>query len=163
MISFTQAVHHAMERRRDQKAITFFRGDTIETELTFRQLVEHANNVAGYLCTLGISKGERVILLLEKSLMFITAHLAVQQLGAISVPLNPGFKKRELRYLLNDAAPKLVITEPEKAALIRTIDPDMRLIEISTQAPYQTHPFLQVKPGVQYPIRRVKPLKRKQK
>ena len=134
-----------MERRNDQKAITFFRGDTIETELTFGQLREHADNFAGYLSTFGISKGERIILLLEKSLMFITAHIAIQQLGAISVPLNPGFKKRELQYLLNDAAPQLVITEPEKAALICTIDPDVRIIEISTLAPYQTHHFLHIK------------------
>jgi malonyl-CoA/methylmalonyl-CoA synthetase len=148
---FTQSIHRAMERRNDQKAITFFRGDTIETELTFGQLLEHTDNAAGYLSTLGITKGERVILLLEKSLVFITAHLAIQQLGAISVPLNPGFKKRELQYLLKDAAPKLVITQPEKAALIRSIDPDVALIEISTQAPYHAHHFVHLKSS-QYAI-----------
>jgi malonyl-CoA/methylmalonyl-CoA synthetase len=145
MMLFTQSILHAMESRNNQKAITFFRGDTIETELTFGQLREHADNVACYLSTLGISKGDRVILFLLKSLMFITMHLAIQQLGAVSVPLNPGFKQREMQYLLKDAAPKVIIAEPEKTAFIRDIDPDAELLEISTQTPYQTHRFLHEK------------------
>jgi malonyl-CoA/methylmalonyl-CoA synthetase len=139
---FSQAVYHAMERWNNQKVISFFRGSRIETELTFAQLRQHVDLLADYLSTFGISKGERVILLLQKSLMFITAHLAVQRLGAVSVPLNPDFKQREMQYLINDAAPKLIVAEPEKTTLIRAVDPDIELLEISTQAPYQTHHFL---------------------
>jgi malonyl-CoA/methylmalonyl-CoA synthetase len=139
MMLFTPSIQQAMGKWNDQKAVTFYRAKTIETELTFGQLRQDVNNAADSLSTLGIIKGDRVILLLQKSLMFITIHLAIQQLGAVSIPLNPGFKQREMQYLINDAVPKLIIAESEKIDLVRAIKPDVELLEVSTLAPYQTH------------------------
>ena len=74
---------------------------------------------------LGVAKTDRVILCIQKSLIFVIAHLALQKIGAIAVPLNPGFKKSELDYLLHDADPKLILTEPDKEGLITEIDPGL--------------------------------------
>ncbi|MCD4723045.1 MAG: long-chain fatty acid--CoA ligase [Desulfobacula sp.] len=57
----------------------------------------------------GIKKSDNVVLLLDRSLVFIVVYIALQKIGAVCVPLNPGFKKFELTYLLNDAAPSLTI------------------------------------------------------
>ena len=141
MTAFTPMLRHAMARWNTRNAITFYRRNLPETELTFEQLCRHIDRFAGHLSGLGVAKGARVILFLEKSVIFIIAHLAVQRLGAVSVPLNPGFKKREMAYLLKDADPVLVITDPDKSDLIRTIDPIYRRLEISTRTPFQTLHF----------------------
>ena len=78
--------------RKDKSAITFLRHGRIETDISFLELEKSANRVANTFLALGVKKGDRVILFIEKSLMFVVAHLALQKLGAISVPLNPGFK-----------------------------------------------------------------------
>jgi acyl-coenzyme A synthetase/AMP-(fatty) acid ligase len=52
--------------------------------------------------------------------------MAVQKIGAIGVPLNPGFKKAEIAYLLGDAQAGLVLCGPAQEGLIRETDPSYR-------------------------------------
>jgi malonyl-CoA/methylmalonyl-CoA synthetase len=78
-----------------------------------------------------------VVLFIPKSLIFVVAHLALQKLGAISVPLNTGFKQSEMNYLLGDARAKLILLESEKEAFIREITPDLTTLVVNCQKPYQ--------------------------
>ncbi len=82
----------------------------------------------------------------KKSLTFVTAHLALQKIGAISVPLNPGFKKSEMDYLLHDADPKLILSEPDKEGLIAEIDSSLTTLIVDTQKPYQDIDFFRSAP-----------------
>jgi malonyl-CoA/methylmalonyl-CoA synthetase len=86
---------------------------------------------------LGVEKGDRVILFIPKSLIFVVAHLALQKIGAVAVPLNPGFKKSELEYLFQDAEAKIIFSEPGKEMLIEEIDPGLINLIVDTQKPYQ--------------------------
>jgi len=83
----------------------------------------------------GVTKGDRVILYLQKSLVFIIAHIALQKIGAIGVPLNPGFKLSEMEYLLGDAQASLVLTDPQNDTVIQHIDPQVDIIELDTKKP----------------------------
>lgn len=125
----------------NKKAITFLRNGQVETELTYSMLNQDINQLANFLMELSVKKGDRVILFVQKSLIAVTAHLALQKMGAIVVPLNPGFKRNELKYLLNDADAGLILLEPENKELIRKIDPGIEILEISTQLPYQELEF----------------------
>ena len=125
-------------RQGAKKAVTFIRNGQAETVLSYSQLSCDINGFAGTLLGLGIRKSDRVILLIEKSLIAVTAHLAIQKLGAIVVPLNPGFKRNELEYLLNDADPNLTILDPKKKELISQIDPGIQQLEVSTQLQHRT-------------------------
>lgn len=118
-------------------AISFLRAGKIETQLTYAQLYHEIRQFALFLTSLSVQKGDRVILLIEKSLSAVVAHFAILQLGAIAVPLNPGFKQTELEYLLHDADAALVITESERKALIETIDSTLPVVTVSTQQPYR--------------------------
>ena len=123
--------------RGEKKAISFFRDGVVETEITYPELDRDSNRMANTLRDLNVNKGDRVILFFEKSLIFVIAHLALQKIGAVAIPLNPGFKKLEMEYLLNDAEAKLVLTGPEQAAMINEIDPGLATIVIHTDKPYQ--------------------------
>ncbi|MBW1870064.1 MAG: acyl-CoA synthetase, partial [Deltaproteobacteria bacterium] len=80
----------------EKKAISFFREGAVETEMTYLELDQDSNRMVNTLRNLDINKGDKVILFLPKSLIFIIAHLALQKIGAVAVPLNPGFKKSEM-------------------------------------------------------------------
>ena len=117
-------------------AITFLRNGKVETEISYIELDRHTNRMAHGFQTLGIKKGDRVILFIQKSLFLVVSHLALQKLGAVSVPLNPGFKKSEMKYLILDAKAKAILSEPAKEALIRDIDPNLTNLVIDSQKPY---------------------------
>lgn len=120
-----------------KKAISFFRDGTLETQLSYTELNREIDQFARLLLIREVRKGDRVILLIDKSLTAVVATFALQKIGAIAVPLNPGFKQAELEYLFKDADAKLILLDPEKKSLIRKIDPDIQIMEISSHQPYQ--------------------------
>jgi malonyl-CoA/methylmalonyl-CoA synthetase len=76
--------------------------------LTYGELEDAVLRAMAYLQGKGVEKGDRVALQLPKSLPFFVLHLATMRLGAISLPLNPGYPPPELRYFLEDARAKLL-------------------------------------------------------
>jgi malonyl-CoA/methylmalonyl-CoA synthetase len=122
--------------QKKRPAITFFRDGKIETEISYLQLHQDTNRMANTFLALGIQKGDRTILFIQKSLIFVVAHLALQKIGAIAVPLNPGFKKSELEYLLHDAEAKVILSETGKRTLIGGINPNLTNVVIDSQKPY---------------------------
>jgi malonyl-CoA/methylmalonyl-CoA synthetase len=76
----------------------------------------------------------------------VIAHLALQKIGAIAVPLNPGFKKSEMEYLLQDADAKLILSEPDKEGLIKEIDSNLTTRIVDTQKPYEDIDFFRSAP-----------------
>jgi len=118
-------------------AVTFLRNGGPETEITYGRLLLDVNRFANFLMELGVKKGDRVMLFIPKSLIALVAHFALHRIGAMAVPLNPGFKKSELEYLLGDASASLIITEPGKTSLLREIDTQVQLLEIETGRSYQ--------------------------
>jgi len=120
----------------EKKAITFLRDGAVETEISYRELNRDSNRMANTFLDLGVKKGDRVILYLPKSLGFVVAHLALQKIGAIGVPLNPGFKKSEMVYLLEDTDPKLVLSGSEQQSIIKEINPRLTTVVIATERPY---------------------------
>lgn len=122
--------------RKDRPAITFLRDGKVETQISYIELNQHTNRMANVFQNLAVEKGDRVILFIPKSLIFVVAHLALQKIGAIAVPLNPGFKKSEMAYLLQDADAGLILTEPGTETLIKEINPELNNLVIDTQKPY---------------------------
>jgi malonyl-CoA/methylmalonyl-CoA synthetase len=127
--------------RKEKKAIAFLRGGVKETEISYGELGHDSNRMANFFLELGVRKGDRVIFYLPKSLGFIVAHLALQKIGAISVPLSPGFKQSEMSYLVEDTEAKLVLAGPEQESIIKEIDPQLRTLVIATERPYQDMDF----------------------
>jgi len=126
------SIRHGMD-----KALTFYRNGRVETVFTYSELAAEVHRFACFLTGYHLEKGDRVVLLLNKSVVAVVAHFALQKWGVVSVPLNPDFKRKELEYLVNDAGPRMIVTEPEQTGLIRRIDQKVPLLEISTQKPYQ--------------------------
>ncbi|MFZ0613095.1 MAG: AMP-binding protein [Desulfobacterales bacterium] len=139
--TFRDLLETAFQEHRHQNALSFLRGGKPETALSYGELNRDTDRCAHFFSAAGVEKGDRVVLFLNKSLVFVAAHLALQKIGAISVPLNPGFKQSEMDYLLKDADPKLIIIDPEKADMMSRIAPNTRLLAVDTRKPYQDIDF----------------------
>jgi amino acid adenylation domain-containing protein/thioester reductase-like protein len=79
------------------------------TTLTYRQLDQLANGVAATAAGRGVAKGDRVAVLLANSLELPIAYLALMKLGAVFVPLDPGWPGQRLRAALRVLAPRLIL------------------------------------------------------
>src|ERR1700749_3365640 len=77
--------------------------------VTYREWDARTNQLARALGGLGVRPRDRVAFLLAGGEPVARLHLAVQKLGAVSVPLSPRFGPAELGHCLADAAPSLVI------------------------------------------------------
>ncbi|MCP3873141.1 MAG: AMP-binding protein [Desulfobacteraceae bacterium] len=131
----------------DKKAISFFRNGKLETQLTYTKFYNDINRVANFLSRYALKKGDRVILMLEKSVVNAVAYFALLKTGVIVVPINPGFKKDELEYLLNDAKAELILVDSKKKELINKIDSKIKYLDISTQIPYEKIDFFRSEPN----------------
>ncbi len=84
-----------------------------DTGLTYAQLTGMVNRFAGALIGAGITKGDRVAILLPNVPPFTVAYYGATAIGAIAVPANPLLKAPELVHIWGDADVKLVVTLPQ--------------------------------------------------
>ncbi|MGH2764423.1 MAG: long-chain-fatty-acid--CoA ligase [Actinomycetota bacterium] len=77
--------------------------------LTYRQLKEEAERFAGAMAALGVTKGDRVGLLLPNCPQFVVAWFGLQRLGAVPVGNNPLYTQRELGHQLKDAGIEILV------------------------------------------------------
>jgi non-ribosomal peptide synthetase-like protein len=104
-----ERLHHLLE----QACLRFAENDAVATGdavITYRDLDRRANQVARYLIEEGIEPGDRVGLLLDKSVETYVALLAVMKVNAAYVPLDPGFPGERVGFILTDANVKAIVS-----------------------------------------------------
>lgn len=92
-------------RNRPQAAAINFKG----RNFSFAEIDQASDHFANGLSSIGISRGDRVALLLPNCPQFIIAELAIWKLGAVIVPQNPIYTERELEESLAATQPTAMI------------------------------------------------------
>ena len=78
-------------------------------ELTYDEFLNEVKCTASRLKTLGLEKGDSLVLQIEKSHHVFTIYGACVQLGVIFIPLNTSYTAVEVEYFLNDSKCKSFI------------------------------------------------------
>ena len=107
--------HAATER----VAVRVAHADGRDETITFAELSEWSARFAHWLTDRGVERGDRVAIMLEPSLAFYTALFGAIKRGAIAVPLFTLFGPEGVRLRVADCAPRMVITNPDKADTAR--------------------------------------------
>lgn len=91
---------------------------TPREHVTYDQLDDRVNRVGNALEALGVSKGDKVCLMLPNIPEFLYTWWGNAKLGGVTVPLNPGLRGEGLSYLINHSdAETLVVSERYMTAL----------------------------------------------
>jgi propionyl-CoA synthetase len=108
--------HNALDRhvdggRADQLALVYDSPvtDTVAT-VTYRDLRDRVASFAGVLKSLGVAKGDRVIVYMPMVPEAAVAMLACARLGAIHSVVFGGFASNELAVRIDDAKPRVIVT-----------------------------------------------------
>ncbi|RPJ13673.1 MAG: AMP-dependent synthetase [Desulfobacteraceae bacterium] len=113
-----------------------------ETRVSFGDLWDQVNALAGELSSRGVCKGDRVALLTKNSPAFMTILGAVAALGAILVPINFRLTAREVSYILEDAEPVTLLYDREYEELLADLVSDISSItELIPFDSQQVSPF----------------------
>jgi len=78
--------------------------------LTFQDLKRRADRLAGSLARLGVTKGDRVGIMLPNCPQYIAATFAILRLGAIVVNINPIYTAREVLTVATDSGMRALFT-----------------------------------------------------
>src|SRR5919108_6265143 len=92
-----------------------------DVSLTFRELEGLVNGFANALRGLGIGRGDRVCLFMTNRPEYVVAFFALAKLGAVSTPMNPSYKEREVAYQLGDAEAVAVVVQSDLLPLVRAV------------------------------------------
>src|SRR5204862_23449 len=88
--------------------------DATET-LTYRELARRAGRLADALRAFEVGPDTVVAICLERSAAFVVAALGVLQAGAAYLPIDPAAPPDRLAFMLEDAAPRVTITDSRLA------------------------------------------------
>ena len=83
-----------------------------ERLITYAELDERADRVAGLLVRLGVGAGERVGMIVGNRVEFLEIFFGAMRAGAIPVAINTRLARDTLKFILEDAECKLVFVEP---------------------------------------------------
>ena len=80
-------------------------------EVSYGELNARANRLARHLIGLGVRSDARVAICVERSVDMVVGLLAVLKAGGAYVPLDPAYPAERLRYMLEDSAPAVLLTQ----------------------------------------------------
>lgn len=108
-MTMPEALDFAGETWADNPALTFLEGGG--PDRTWAQLREDVTRVRSGLQAAGVRHGDRVGVLLDNQLEFPVSWFAIAELGAVIVPMNPKYTRREIEFVMGDAGVTWLIAD----------------------------------------------------
>lgn len=109
-----EIVEHMAARRPEAPALTFK-----DQTASYAQLWAGAKAFGAGLNALGLARGERVGLLLDKRIETVESIFGASAGGAVFVPINPLLKGPQVAYILDDCDVRVLITTAPRYELLR--------------------------------------------
>ena len=113
-LTLTSALANAAS---DSPALPFLRFG--ETETSYGAFDQSVAQMAGGLRDLGVSSGDRVVVMMRNSVDMVCTWFAANRIGAVWVPINPELRSSTLKGVISSAGPKVVLADPEFVELLR--------------------------------------------
>ena len=96
-------------REPDKLAMLHIAKDKTERRFTFTDMRKLSNQCANYFASLGIKKGDRVMLILKRHYQFWIAMLGLNKLGAIAIPAVNQLQEHDIKYRFEAAGVSAII------------------------------------------------------
>lgn len=103
--SLPQLISEVAQKYPNHIAVKF-----VDQTISYRHLDESSNRLAALLVNNYVQKGDLVALAVERSAEMLIALLAIMKAGAAYLPIDPDYPVERVKYILNDASVKLLIT-----------------------------------------------------
>ncbi|HTK65197.1 MAG TPA: AMP-binding protein [Pseudonocardia sp.] len=119
----------------DKTAIVSVGETGVRRTLTFSQLADEVDRLADALYTAGVRPGEVVSMQLPNWWEFAAVHLACARVGAVTNPITPILRHREVEFILRRTASRVCIVP----STFRRFDYARMLVEVGQEVPSLEH------------------------
>ncbi len=92
-----------------------------EQTLDYAELAEAVRTSANGLRALGLNRGERVAVFLEKRLETVVALFSIAAAGGVFVPVNPVLKPDQVKHILLDCEVKMLLTSHQRWSVLQEV------------------------------------------
>ena len=110
-------------RHADDVALFCEHADGKEQTFTFGQIKSLSNQFANALLALGVSRSDRVAIILSQRVETAISHLAAYKIGAVALPLSILFGPDAVEYRLRDSGVKAVVTDNDHLPMLQAMKP----------------------------------------
>ncbi|BBC96953.1 class I adenylate-forming enzyme family protein [Streptomyces griseofuscus] len=134
--SLVHALRAAAAKAPERTFLAYF-----DARLSYREVDELSDSIAGHLAARGLERGDRVAVLLQNSPHFVLAVLGAWKAGATVVPVNPMYKSAEVGHVLRDSeATALICSDRAWEAYLRqtAADSPVRIVLTGCELDFQT-------------------------
>jgi len=100
--------------------------------LTFEELKEKAESVAGLLQGLGVKKGDKIAVMSRNNPSFVIVFYGIVKAGGVVVPVNHKLMAPEVEYVIRHSETKLLFFDGSLAQVLSNVDVPIRKISIDT-------------------------------
>ena len=97
------------DKEPDKLAMIHLDVNKFERRFTFKDMKKASAQCANYFKSLGIKKGDRVMLVLKRHYQFWFAILGLHKLGAIAIPATHQLQKHDFEYRFNSAGVSAIV------------------------------------------------------
>ncbi len=97
------------EKCPDKTAMVYVDNDKNDRYFSFRQIAEETNRTANYLLSLGIKRGDKVMLVLKRHYQFWFSILALHKIGAVVIPATNLLMEHDFDYRFKAANVKALL------------------------------------------------------
>ena len=101
----------------DKKALCWTNDRGEHIDFTFADIKKYSDRTASYFQSLGIGKGDMVMLILKRRYEFWFAIIALHKLGAVAIPATHLLTKKDIIYRANAAGIKMIVCVGEEEIL----------------------------------------------
>ncbi|MEM6707437.1 MAG: AMP-binding protein, partial [Pseudomonadota bacterium] len=133
--NFYESLQTAMQANPDKLCFLCPAGESY----TFAEIDRLAGQFASTLQADGVEPGDRVVVQVEKSVAAYALYLGALRCGAVFVPLNTAYTTAELSYFIEDAAPRVLILDPERTIALNAHQHDNAANPNAGQKPEPLH------------------------
>lgn len=102
-------VDELASRYPDKLAMLHVDKNHVERSFSFKDIRRASNQTANYFKSLGIKRGDRVMLVLKRHYQFWYCMVALHKLGAIAIPATNQLKEHDFEYRFNAAGIKAIV------------------------------------------------------
>jgi len=85
---------------------------------TYAQAMQQIERAAGALRSAGVDRGDRALVTARNAPEYLLTWLALMEVGAVQVPVNPKSTRAELTGFVQQATPRCAVTDGELAPLV---------------------------------------------
>ncbi|MEE8598059.1 MAG: AMP-binding protein, partial [Dehalococcoidales bacterium] len=73
--------------------------------------------------SLGVSKGDRVMIYTQNCIQWVITFFGIQRIGAVAVPVAPIYTSHEIEYMVNDSGAETIICQDTNFCYVQEISP----------------------------------------